>query len=94
MEKEQLRKLIHDAFAAMEDESNKEALYEIMNEYAPFVFLRKDVCFAFGSGVNVCAMVGKACIRDKNLHTAIRVAMRAIEECEKEKTAPTVQANA
>lgn len=89
-----MRKLINDAFDAMKDESNSEVLKDIMEEYEPIVFLRKSQKIVCGMAFDVCTLVGSACMQDKDFHLTVKVAMEAIEEYEKEKSAPTVQADA
>lgn len=94
MEKEELRKLIKDAFAAMNDESNREAIKDIMGEYAPIVFLRKGVSFVLGTGHDVGLLVGNACTESKDFRTVVKLVLESLDEYDKEKSAHAVQANA
>lgn len=94
MEKEELRELIKDAFAAIKDKSNREAIKDIMGEYAPFVFLRKDFAFVLGPAHDVGLLVGKACTENKDFRTVVKLVLEAIDEYEKEKSAHAVKANA
>ena len=89
-----MRKLISDAFAAIKDKSNREAIKDIMVDFAPIVFLRKDFSFVLGKGHDVGLLVGKACLENKDFHTMVKFVLEAIDEYEKEKSAHAVKANA
>lgn len=94
MEKEELRKLISDAFAAIKDKSNREAIKDIMEEYAPFVFMRKDFAFVLGTAHDVGLLVGKACMDNKGFHTVVKLVLESLDEYDKEKSSHAVKANA